>query len=69
MTDHPDGLIYRVVQSALRWLHDRWWDVQFARSADALNAMAQEALEEDRAGLTKDLDIKPKDAHEDQYHD
>lgn len=32
------------------------WDAQFARSQDVLSKLAQEAIEEDEAGLTEDFD-------------
>ncbi|MEO8610128.1 MAG: hypothetical protein ABI690_19695 [Chloroflexota bacterium] len=38
-------------------LHDQLWDAEFAQSAEQFNKMAREAQEEERAGLTEDLDI------------
>jgi hypothetical protein len=38
-------------------VHDKLWDAEFARSTEVFDKMAKEALEEDRAGLTDDLDI------------
>ena len=35
---------------------ERRWDVLFARSADLLSEMADEAIREDEAGLTQPLD-------------
>ena len=35
---------------------ERRWDDLFARSADLLSEMADEAIREDEAGLTKPLD-------------
>jgi hypothetical protein len=35
---------------------ERRWDEAFAKSGDLLSRMAEEALEEHRAGLTQDLD-------------
>lgn len=35
---------------------DARWDASFARSADALTALAAEAMVEHRAGETEDLD-------------
>jgi hypothetical protein len=37
-------------------LHDQLWDAQFAQSTVPLDALGQEALDDDRAGLTEDLD-------------
>ena len=33
-------------------LHDQLWDAQFAQSTAPLDALAQQALDDDRAGLT-----------------
>ncbi len=38
-------------------IHDEIWDAQFAQSMDVVNEMARRALEEDRAGLTENLDV------------
>jgi hypothetical protein len=35
---------------------DRQWDEAFAKSGDLLSRLAEEALNEHRAGLTQDLD-------------
>jgi hypothetical protein len=35
---------------------DRQWNEAFARSGDLLSRLAEEALDEHRAGLTQDLD-------------
>src|SRR5690349_11505357 len=37
-------------------LHDALWEAQFAASVPLLAQLADEALEEDRAGLTEDFD-------------
>ncbi|MBV9495586.1 MAG: hypothetical protein JOZ54_15170 [Acidobacteria bacterium] len=44
-----------------RWIlaelqSERRWDELFAQSADLLSAMADEAIREDEAGLTRPLD-------------
>jgi len=36
---------------------DLQWDDAFARSGNLLSRLAEEALEEHRAGLTQDLDL------------
>jgi hypothetical protein len=36
-------------------LHDALWDAQFARSTAPLDEMARQALADDRAGLTEDI--------------
>ncbi len=38
-------------------LHDQLWDKQLEQIPPELDAMAQKALDDDRAGLTEDLDI------------
>ena len=38
-------------------MSDKLWDAQFAQSPALLKKMAQEALDEHRAGLTEDFDI------------
>jgi hypothetical protein len=35
---------------------EAWWEKAFARSQDALAKFAEEAMAEDRAGKTKELD-------------
>ena len=51
------GLAVPAMIHELVRLHDQLWDTQFAHIPPALDAMAQKALDDDRAGLPKDLDI------------
>jgi hypothetical protein len=51
LSDAIPAMIHQLVR-----LHDALWDAQFARSTAPLDAMAQDALDEHRAGLTEDFD-------------
>jgi hypothetical protein len=37
-------------------LHDQLWDAQFAQSTAPMDKKVQQALDDDRAGLTEDFD-------------
>jgi hypothetical protein len=38
-------------------LHDQLWDAQFSQSTAPLDQMAQQALDDDRKGLTEDINV------------
>jgi hypothetical protein len=45
-----------LIEADVEAVDEGWWDTQFARSQAVLSRLAQEAIEEDEAGLTEDFD-------------
>jgi hypothetical protein len=51
VSDAIPAMIHELVS-----LHDQLWDAQFAQSTAPIDKKAQQALDDDRAGLTEDVD-------------
>jgi hypothetical protein len=54
----PGGvrIIIETIDAEAEAADEALWDEQFAKSQDLLSKLAQEAIEQDDAGLTKDFD-------------